>query len=32
MRVTLDEENLQVKEAYKRLVSTHGARVCAYRA
>ena len=32
MRGKSSEETLWAKEAYKRLVVTHGARVCAYRA
>ena len=31
MRGTSYEETLHTKEAYERLASTHGARVCAYR-
>ena len=32
MKVTSGEETLRAKEAYERLESTHGDRVCAYRA
>ena len=31
MRGTSSEEIHRAKEAYERLVTTHGARVCAYR-